>query len=160
MLQGDLAKWQTAKWQIRLRLGKMYQTVICARRGRLECLRSNMPRIMPWNILLSNNRNLIFYTQMIQNESGKCSRKLCNICLLSGLAIAMMFNDERSSRASLVAINFYEIYLEIQMFEILKKSMRIILQQISKPSRPAVTELLFDLEKQNNQNVCLIPHIY
>ena len=72
----------------------------------------------------------------------------------------MIFNDERSSRASLVATNFYEIYLEIQMFEILKKSMRIILQPISKPSRPAVTELLFDLEKQKNQNVCLIPHIY
>ena len=71
----------------------------------------------------------------------------------------MMFNDERSSRASLVAINFYEAYLEIKMFEIWKKSMRIILQPISKPSRLAVTELLFDLEKQKVKHLFDAPYI-
>ena len=37
--------------------------------------------------------------------------------------------------------------------------MRIIIQQISKPSQPVVTELLFDLEKQKIKHLFDAPYI-
>ena len=65
MAKWQMAKWQMAKWQIRLRLGVMCQTVICARHGRLECLRSNVSKIMPLGHFIIKQYRHHFFIQII-----------------------------------------------------------------------------------------------
>ena len=43
----------------------------------------------------NHNRDLIFYTQIIQNESDKCSRKFCNMRWLGLTNDAMLCYEER-----------------------------------------------------------------
>ena len=48
MANSEIDEWRNGKFACAWET--MCQTVICARRGRLKCLRSNVSKIMPWNI--------------------------------------------------------------------------------------------------------------